>query len=459
MGELSAFAVKSAQFFSIHRSVEFEQNLAPRRCHPHLEASCLMQLFVLGLNHQTAPLAVREQVAFPAESQPDTVRQLLKLPGMREVAVLSTCNRTEIYAVADEPGTVVAWLADERHLDQQTLLSHMYLHVQSDAARHAFRVASGLDSMVLGETQILGQMKDAVDAAEAGGGLGMLLHGLFQRTFSAAKAVRTHTDIGAHSVSIAAASVRQTLRIFPAMRELHVLFVGAGEMIELCAAHYHGQAAASLTVANRSRERGEALSSRHGASYLPLSALTSELARFDVIVTSTASSLPIVGKGTVERALKQRRHRPMVIFDLAVPRDVEPEAGALDDVFLYTIDDLSGIVQEGFERRAAAVGAAQHIVDEQVQEFGRWLEARHLVPLIRGLREQVDELRQLELEKALRQLARGEDAAQVLTQFSQQLSNKFLHHPMQLLNSAAPGERQALAELLGRLYNLDLPSE
>ena len=417
-----------------------------------------MPLFVLGLNHETAPLAVREQVAFPAEIQPETVRQLLRVPGVQEAALLSTCNRTEIYAVAEDPAVIVSWLAEERQLDRNGLAAHLYVHSQTASARHAFRVASGLDSMVLGETQILGQMKDAVDVAESAGGLGTVLHGLFQRTFSAAKAVRTHTEIGAHSVSIAAASVRQTLRIYPSLRELHVLFIGAGEMIELCAAHYHGQGAASLTVANRSRERGEALSARYDAAYLPLAALATDLARFDVVVASTASSLPILGKGNVERALRQRRHRPLVIFDLAVPRDVEPEAGELDDAYLYSIDDLSGIVQEGQERRGAAVAAAEHIVDEQVREFERWIAARHLVPLIRGLREQVEDMRRIELEKALKQVARGDDPAQVLTQFSQQLSNKFLHHPTQLLGSAAAEERQALAALVARLYNLDPPS-
>lgn len=418
-----------------------------------------MQLFVLGLNHQTAPLAVREQVAFPAERQSDSVRQLLQVPGVSEAAVLSTCNRTEIYGVADDPAVVIDWLAAARQLDRHGLAAHLYLHRETESARHAFRVASGLDSMVLGETQVLGQMKDAVDMADAAGGLGTLLHGLFQRTFAAAKAVRTHTDIGAHSVSIAAASVRQTLRIFPAMGDLHVLFIGAGEMIELCAAHYHGQRAASLSVANRSRERGEALCARFDAAYLPLGALTTELARFDVVVTSTASSLPILGKGVIERALKQRRHRPLVIFDLAVPRDVEPEAGELDDAYLYSIDDLSDIVQEGHERRSAAVTAAEHILAEQVQDFRRWLDGRDLVPVIRGLREQVDEMRRHELDKALKLLARGEAPAEVLIQFSQQLSNKFLHHPTQALNSAAAGDRQVLAALLTRLYNLDLPSD
>lgn len=418
-----------------------------------------MQLFVLGLNHQTAPLAVREQVAFPADVQPETVRELLALDGVREAAVLSTCNRTEIYGVADDPGQIVAWLAATRHVPAEHLAGHLYLHSQLDSARHAFRVASGLDSMVLGETQILGQMKDAADAAEAGGGLGTLLHGLFQRTFAAAKAVRTHTDIGAHSVSIAAASIRQTLRIFPAMKDLHVLFIGAGEMIELCAAHYHGQGPASLAVANRTRQRGEALSARYGADYLPLAALPTELARFDVVIASTASSLPVLGKGSVERALRQRRHRPQVIFDLAVPRDVEPEVAELDDVYLYTIDDLSDIVQDGFERRGAAVQAAEVIVDEQLREFGHWLESRRMVPLIRGLREQVEALRQQELDKALRQLARGDDAAAVVEQLSRQLAAKFLHHPTQLLGRASPAERQEVARVVARLYNLDVPDD
>lgn len=418
-----------------------------------------MQLFVLGINHETAPLALRERVAFPAEMQSEAVRQLLDVDGVREAAVLSTCNRTEIYGVAKDPAALLEWLASSRHIDLPTLKAHIYLYQQSAAVDHAFRVASGLDSMVLGETQVLGQMKDAADVAEQAGGLATLLHGLFQRTFSAAKAVRTDTDIGAHSVSMAAASVRQTLCIFPAMADLHVLFIGAGEMIELCAAHYFGQGPASITISNRSRERGETVAKRFNAEYLPLTALSTELSRFDVIVTSTASSLPIVGKGIVERALKARRHRPMVIFDLAVPRDVEPEAGALDDVYLYTVDDLAGIVQEGRERRAAEVAAAERVIAEHLNDFNQWLENRHLVPVIRGLRDQVERLRRHELDRALKQLAKGEDPEQVLAQMSQQLGNKFLHHPTQALNSAAPEERQGLVDLVTRLYNLDLPAD
>lgn len=418
-----------------------------------------MHLFVLGLNHQTAPLALRERVAFPAEMQVEAVRQLLEMPGVREAAVLSTCNRTEIYGVAKEPTELVDWVANSRHVDLTVLKNHIYLLQNTEAVRHAFRVASGLDSMVLGETQILGQMKEAADKAEQSGGLSTLLHGLFQRTFSAAKAVRTDTDIGAHSVSMAAASVRQTLCVFPAMKDLHVLFIGAGEMIELCAAHYHGQHPASMTISNRSRERGEVVAQRFNAGYLPLTALSTDLSRFDVIVTSTASSLPILGKGVIERALKARRHRPLVIFDLAVPRDVEPEAGSLDDVYLYSIDDLADIVQEGRERRASEVTAAEHILDEQLNEFTQWLENRHLVPVIRGLRDHVERLRRHELERALKQLAKGEDPEQVLAQMSQQLGNKFLHHPTQALNSAAPEERQGLVDLVTRLYNLDLPAD
>ena len=418
-----------------------------------------MQLVAIGVNHQTAPLAIREQVALPDDGVGQALEELLRLGGVREAAVLSTCNRTEIYAYAEDTAEVVAWLAGRRQLDAGHLQPYLYCLSQAEAARHAFRVASGLDSMVLGETQILGQMKDAVDLAQENGALGTVLHGLFQRTFAAAKAVRTDTDIGAHSVSMAAASVRLALDIFPRLDDLQVLFIGAGEMIELCAAHYHGHKPAGMTIANRTHERGEQLAARFGARFLPLEMLAGELARFDIVVTSTASPLPLLGKGLVERALKVRKHRPMVMVDLAVPRDIEVEVGQLGDVYLYTVDDLSGVVQEGRDKRRGEVLVAERIVDEHVHAFLQWLEARRMAPVIRGLRDHVDRLRRHELERAQKQLARGDDPQLVLEQFAQSLTNKFLHQPTQALANSELEQRHHLVDVISRLYNLDPPAD
>ncbi|MFO1234558.1 MAG: glutamyl-tRNA reductase, partial [Rivihabitans pingtungensis] len=288
-----------------------------------------MQLVALGLNHHTAPLAIREQLAFPAEQLADALRDLTDSRAAHEAAILSTCNRTEIYAGAENIDAVLHWLARNRGLDVDTLRPYLYLLDAEAAARHAFRVASGLDSMVLGETQIVGQIKDAVRAAEQCGALGVLLNTLFQKTFSAAKAVRSQTAIGANSVSMAAAGVKLALQIFPSIRELNVLFIGAGEMIELVATHFAAQQPAGITVANRTLERGERLAQEFGGRAIVLQDLASQLAQHDVVVTSTASPVPVLGKGAVEKALKARRHKPMFMLDLAVPRDIEAEVGEL----------------------------------------------------------------------------------------------------------------------------------
>jgi len=308
-----------------------------------------MQLVALGLNHHTAPLAIREQLAFPAEQLADALRDLTDSRAAHEAAILSTCNRTEIYAGAENIDAVLHWLARNRGLDVDTLRPYLYLLDAEAAARHAFRVASGLDSMVLGETQIVGQIKDAVRAAEQCGALGVLLNTLFQKTFSAAKAVRSQTAIGANSVSMAAAGVKLALQIFPSIRELNVLFIGAGEMIELVATHFAAQQPAGITVANRTLERGEKLATRFGGDVMRLADLPERLHEFDAVISCTASSLPIIGLGAVERALKKRRHRPIFMVDLAVPRDIEPEVKDLRDVYhLLSLleSDAAGVVAE-----------------------------------------------------------------------------------------------------------------
>lgn len=413
-----------------------------------------MQLLALGVNHHTAPLAIREQVAFGPEKLEHALHDLTQSRRATEAAILSTCNRTELYVNSPEPETVSAWLAEFHRIEPQELAPYLYALPREKAAQHAFRVAAGLDSMVLGETQILGQMKQAVQTAEKAGTLGLLLHKLFQRTFSVAKEVRSSTEIGANSVSMAAAAVRLAERIFPSIREQACLFIGAGEMIELCITHFAAQHPRRMTVANRTVERARPLADRFGAGAIPLTALSDELADYDIIVTSTASPLPILGKGLLERAIKQRRHRPIFIVDLAVPRDVEAEVAEMNDVFLYTVDDLGQVVQEGMDNRVAQVAQAEAIIETSVENFLHWMEGRELVPVIRSLRDAAERHRRHEIEKAQKALARGEDPAKVLDALSHTLSNKLLHAPTHALSHASRDEREQIAHLVSKLYGL-----
>jgi len=400
-------------------------------------------LFALGLNHHTAPLAVRERVVFHVERLQEALGEL-KRGLAREAAILSTCNRTELYVEVEmqgsKPDALAEWLAQYHRFGAADLQPYLYTLPDEQAVRHAFRVASGLDSMVLGEPQILGQMKDAARAAESAGTLGSVLHRLFQRSFAVAKEVRSNTSIGAASVSMAAAAVKLAARIFPSLRDQSVLFIGAGEMIELAATHFAAQAPARITVANRTLERAQRLAHRFNAHAIELRALAEQLHEHDIVVSCTASSLPILGKGLVERALRARRRRPMFMVDLAVPRDIEPEAGELDDVFLYTVDDLAGIVSANLDSRRSALEQAEAIIDTQVGQFMHWMRLRDGVPLIRALREEADAARRRELERALKALGRGEDPAQVVEALSQALTSKLMHGPT-----------QALSEMLARL--------
>jgi len=373
-----------------------------------------MQLLTLGINHHTAPLAIREQVAFGPEKLLLALRELTQSQRASEVAILSTCNRTELYCNTSSPEAVTQWLADFHRIERRELAPYLYALPREKAAQHAFRVAAGLDSMVLGETQILGQMKQAVAAAEEAGTLGILLHKLFQRTFSVAKEVRTSTEIGANSVSMAAAAVKLAERIFPSVKEQACLFIGAGEMIELCITHFAAQHPRHMTVANRTADRARPLAERFGAGVIPLTALPEELPNYDIVITSTASPLPILGKGLLERAIRQRRHRPIFIVDLAVPRDVEAEVADMDDVFLYSVDDLGQVVREGMDNRVAQVVQAEAIIETSVESFVHWMEGREVVPVIRSLRDSAERHRRHEIEKAHRALARGEDPQLVL---------------------------------------------
>ena len=412
-----------------------------------------MALFTLGINYRTAPLTVRERVAFHAEELHRALADLAGSGRVHEAAILSTCNRTELYFQAESPQAAIEWLAAYRRVPQHEIEPYLYMHPERDAVRHAFRVASGLDSMVLGEPQILGQMKEAVRIAQEAGTLGVALNKLFQNSFAVAKDVRSTTAIGANIVSMAAASVRLAERIFESIADQRVLFIGAGEMIELCATHFAAKKPVQMVIANRTVDRGRVLAERFGATAIRLEEVGERLAEFDIVVSCTASQLPIIGLGLVERAIKVRRHRPMFMVDLAVPRDVEFEVGELDDIFLYTVDDLAQVVESGLASRQSAVSDAEIIVTERVDNFLLWLQTRETVPVIRSLRDSAERARRHEMEHALKLLAKGEDPASVLEQLSHRLTNKFMHAPTQTLNQAE-GDRDELQSLVTRLFNL-----
>ncbi|MCM8611728.1 glutamyl-tRNA reductase [Accumulibacter sp.] len=412
-----------------------------------------MPLYTLGINHHSAPLSIREQVAFHAERVQLALADLTRRNSVHEAAILSTCNRTEVYLATDAPDVACQWLAEYHRLERRQIEPYLYTYPERAAVRHVFRVASGLDSMVLGEPQILGQMKEAVRAADEAGTLGTTLHKLFQQSFAVAKEVRSTTAIGSNIVSMAAAAVRLAGRIFERIAEQRILFIGAGEMVELCARHFAAQQPKQVVIANRTVERGLALADRFGGSAIRLEELGERLPQFDIVISCTASPLPIIGLGMVERAIRVRRHRPMFMVDLAVPRDIEPEVGDMDDVFLYTVDDLAQVVESGMESRQAAVVDAEAIISERVEVFLRWLATRATVPVIRSLRDAAERARRHEVEHALKLLSRGEDPALVLEHLSHRLTNKFLHAPTQALTQAG-GDNHDLHSLVGLLFHL-----
>ena len=418
-----------------------------------------MAVWALGLNHNTAPLDLRGRFAFALDQMAPALHGLRTSHQRQpEAAILSTCNRTEVYCASDnvQIDHTLGWLARAGDVPVDALHHHTYVLRDDQAARHAFRVASGLDSMVLGEAQILGQMKSAVRAAEDAGALGTTLNQLFQRSFAVAKQVRTSTDIGAHSISMAAAAVRLAGNLFEDLREIRVLFVGAGEMVELAATHFAARQPRAIAIANRTLERGEKLASRLGGEVMRLADLPERLHEFDAIVSCTASTLPIIGLGAVERALKKRRHRPIFMVDLAVPRDIEPEVKALDDVYLYTVDDLAQVVQTGHANRQAAVAQAEAIIDAGVQSFMHWIDQRSpangVVPLIQQLNAQADAWRAAELVKARKRLAKGEDVDAVLDGLSRGLAQKMLHGAFAELRAADEAKRDDTAARVARLF-------
>ena len=403
-----------------------------------------MPLHLIGLNHHTAPLAIRERVAIAAEEVASALMTLRETGAANEAAILSTCNRTELYVEGSSIDGVLDWWMRHSGMSLDETRPFLYQHTEQDAVRQALRVAAGLDSMVLGEPQILGQMKDAVRTAEQVGALGSHLHRLFQHAFAVAKEIRTNTGIGESVVSMAAASVHLAERIFDDLEGQSVLLVGAGDMMELCATHFAAAKPRRMVVANRTLERASRLAEQIHGEPMRLSEMPEALHQFDIVLSCTASSLPIIGLGMVERAIKVRRHRPIFMVDLAVPRDIEPEVAELDDVFLYTVDDLAGVVQSGVASRQAAVTDAEAIIAGRLGEYLDWHARRTHVPLIQAFLESAAQLREQELAQAKRRLQRGEPAEDVLEQVATRLMNKFLHGPLAAINKADAAEREQL---------------
>ncbi|CAJ2376203.1 MAG: glutamyl-tRNA reductase [Gammaproteobacteria bacterium] len=416
-----------------------------------------MNLLALGLNHETAPLELRERAAFAREALPPALRELVADGGAREAAILSTCNRTEIYCgrhAGERP--LLDWLCRRTGISREALGGSIYRFPDDQAVKHAFRVASGLDSMVLGEPQILGQMKDAFHAAADAGATGKVLNRLFQRTFSVAKQVRTDTAIGANPVSLAYAGAALAAQVFARLNEQRALLIGAGETVELVARHLRERGVTQMVVANRSLARAQNLARALGGGAIgaPLAQMPEHLARADIVVSATASTLPILGKGAVERALAARRHKPMCILDLAVPRDVEPQAGKLRDVYLYCVDDLRRVVDSGRDSRMRAAREAEMIIDLQVVRFMRWMRSLESVPAIRELRGEIFDAARAEAGGALRRMESGEDPREAVEQLARRLAKKFAHHPSEALRRAQADGDSGLLAAARKLFNL-----
>lgn len=415
-----------------------------------------MTLLALGINHKTAPVDIRERVAFTPEKIPVALHELRATNSVSEVAILSTCNRTELYCgvEGDDSRVVREWFSNFHALKLDEVEPYFYAHPDKSAVRHILRVASGLDSLVLGEPQILGQMKQAYSAATQAGTVGQLLNRLFQHTFTVAKQVRTDTAIGASPVSVAFAAVSLSRQIFSDLSNHTALLIGAGETIELVARHLHENGIGRIIVANRTVEKAHNLAKEFGGYAIALSEIPEHLAEADMVISSTASQLPILGKGAVETALKQRKHRPMLMVDIAVPRDIETQVGELEDVFLYTVDDLQEIIQEGVRSRQEAAQQAEEIIDTQVAHFMSWLRSLSAVDTIRDYRHSAELMRDEVLQHALRQLKAGKDVDFVLNELARQLTNKLIHAPCQSMRQAGYDGHSELLDAARELFNL-----
>ena len=415
-----------------------------------------MTLITIGINYNTAPVSIRECLAFPAEILNTALQQLMQAKPIQEAAILSTCNRTEFYCQSEvnDKQVLIDWIAESRQLDPQDFTPYLYSYEDNHSIRHMFRVACGLDSMILGEPQILGQMKTAYQAANDAGTLGKYLGKLFQHTFSAAKKVRTDTAIGSSPVSVAFAAVQLAQQIFDKLSEQTALLIGAGETIELTARHLHQQGIGHIIIANRTYDKAHNLAAQFNGYAISLSELPEHLAEADIVVSSTASQLPILGKGLLESAIKKRKHKPIFMVDLAVPRDIEAEVAQLEDVYLYTVDDLQNTINENMNSRREAAEQAEEIIDTQVETFLGWLRSQGAQATIKDYRFQADSIRAQVLQKSLAQLKKGDDPEAVLTQLAHGLTNKLIHTPSTQIREAGINERPDLIAAAREIFKL-----
>ena len=416
-----------------------------------------MALLSLGINHLTAPVDIREKVAFAPEQMSQALHELQDIPAINESVIVSTCNRTEIYcdASSDCSEVIAHWLTAHHGINENGLTPYIYQHSEQEVARHLFRVASGLDSMVLGEPQILGQLKDSYEKARGGNTVNAILDRLFQHSFSVAKRVRTDTEIGSNPVSVAFAAVNLSKQIFGNLSQLHALLIGAGETIELVSRHLKSQHIGSITIANRSVERAQLLAEQIGAQAVQINEVPAQLPRADIVISSTASQLPILGKGATESALKQRKRRPIFMVDLAVPRDIETEVGDLQDIYLYTVDDLKTVVDENLRGRELAAEAAQEIINLEVNAFNQWLKTHQSADQIRQLRDGAELIKLQAIEKALAQLKNNSDAEQVIQRLANEITNKLLHQPTIEMRKALQSDDEERIRLLKSLIAPD----
>jgi glutamyl-tRNA reductase len=417
-----------------------------------------MTLLAFGINHTTAPLALRERVAFAPEQLQSAMQAACSQAGLNEVAILSTCNRTEIYAATEGSADAIQqWLVEHTAIKAVDLANSYYCYQAQDAVRHMMKVAGGLDSLVLGEPQILGQMKSAFAEARDAGTLGAELHGVFQQVFNIAKRVRTETAIGENPVSVAYAAVSLAQQIFSNLKQDTALLIGAGETIELVARHLAEQGIRNMIVANRTLDRAQRLAREFDAEAILLADIPAQLHRADIVISSTASQLPLLGKGAVESALKKRKHKPMFMLDIAVPRDIEAQVGELDDVYLYTVDDLHAVIDENKKSRVAAADQAEEIINQGVELFLRQQRALDAVETVKAYRQKAEQLRDQELQKALRNLQTGANPEQILQQFARNLTNKLIHSPTAVLKEASASSRHHVIQVAQELFALSPP--
>ncbi len=415
-----------------------------------------MSLLALGLNHKSAPVDIRERITFGPDILAGALRGLSELPEVSEVAILSTCNRTEIYCKIKEDGheAICKWLSQFHGVDCDRFAPYLYSHFDNDAVRHLLRVACGLDSLVLGEPQILGQVKQAFQSASTAGTVKKLLSKLFQHTFSVAKQIRTDTAIGNSPVSVAFAAVSLARQIFSDLSKQTALLIGAGETIELAARHLHQHGIGRIIVANRTIERAHNLAVQFDGFAIPLTEMARHLSEADIVIASTASPLPVLGKGTVESALKQRKHRPIFMVDIAVPRDIEAEVGDLNDIYLYTVDDLEEVIDENRRSRQEAAEQAEEIVELNIDVFLSWVRSLDAVELINDYRSQAESVRDEVLKKAIQQVNKGKSAEEALNFLARTLTNKLLHTPSSQLRQAGSEGQTELLEAANTLFQL-----